>query len=191
MNTETDPKPTANATQTSATMPKLRLKQTRFIEAYLGVAQGNGTEAARIAGYSGTTAALGAMAYETLKKPYIQTAIAVRTAEIEAETGYDVAKWRKDCIKALRDAQAANDRVCTVQALKLLGMHVGSFAKDNAQKGKPVGVIVFGPQTTGALPTSTSPALPAAPTPPMIDAELVATDPGKPETQSPDVSTTV
>lgn len=190
MNNETDPKPTPNATPTE--MPKLRLKQKRFVEAYLGAAAGNGTEAARIAGYAGVASVLSAIASENLQKPQIQAALAVRQAELDRTSEYNVEQWRKDCIRAFEDARDANDRVATMQALKLLGLHVGSFEKDNAQKTpKPVGVIVFGPQTAGALPQSVSPALSAAPEPPVIDAEVVTTEPAKPEAQSPNVSTTV
>lgn len=53
-------------------------RQRRFVEAYMGKAGGNGTEAARVAGYTGTPATLGAIASENLKKPKIRAAIQAR-----------------------------------------------------------------------------------------------------------------
>jgi phage terminase small subunit len=53
---------------------KLTLKQRDFVEAYIGAARGNASEAARIAGYK----APGQQGYENLKKPEIR-------AEIEAQ----------------------------------------------------------------------------------------------------------
>ena len=50
-------------------------KQRLFVEAYLGPARGNATEAARLAGYKGTDTVLGAMGAENLKKPKIKAAI--------------------------------------------------------------------------------------------------------------------
>lgn len=53
-------------------------RQRRFVEAYMGQAGGNGTEAARLAGYTGAPATLGAIASENLKKPKIRAAIQAR-----------------------------------------------------------------------------------------------------------------
>lgn len=50
-------------------------KQRRFVEAYMGQAAGNGTEAARLAGYKGSDSTLGAVAHENLRKPKIAAAI--------------------------------------------------------------------------------------------------------------------
>ncbi len=51
--------------------PKLTLKQQLFINAYVGEARGNATEAARIAGYDGNAVTLSAVGYENLRKPQI------------------------------------------------------------------------------------------------------------------------
>lgn len=48
---------------------KLTLKQTAFVKHF--VATKNGTESARVAGYKGNDATLGAVAYENLRKPEI------------------------------------------------------------------------------------------------------------------------
>ena len=56
----------------------LTLKQRRFIDAYLGPAFGNGTEAARVAGYRGNDATLAVIGSENLTKPKILKAIGKR-----------------------------------------------------------------------------------------------------------------
>lgn len=54
---------------------KLTLKQRLFVEAYLGVSKGNGTDAARKAGYKGNDNTLHTVAQENLRKPAIAAAI--------------------------------------------------------------------------------------------------------------------
>lgn len=56
-------------------------KQLLFVENYIQ-AGGNGTAAARAAGYKGNTATLGAVAHENLNKPHIRDEIARRQKEI-------------------------------------------------------------------------------------------------------------
>ena len=56
-------------------------KQMIFVETYIQNG-GNGTAAARAAGYRGTAATLGAVAHENLKNPYIQSEISRRQQEI-------------------------------------------------------------------------------------------------------------
>jgi hypothetical protein len=50
-------------------------KQQRWVEHYLGRANGNATEAARLAGYAGTRHTLEQVGYENLRKPEIETAV--------------------------------------------------------------------------------------------------------------------
>lgn len=57
---------------------KLTEKQRRFVEAYMGKAAGNATEAARIAGYKGTDNTLKSVGNENLNKPDVAAAIAER-----------------------------------------------------------------------------------------------------------------
>lgn len=61
----------------------LSLKMRTFCLAYVGEANGNGTEAARIAGYKGDDATLSQIAYENLRKPEIIAFIAELRAEAE------------------------------------------------------------------------------------------------------------
>jgi len=57
---------------------KLTEKQRRFVEAYMGDARGNSTEAARLAGYKGNSQTLAAVGTENLRKPSIAIAIKER-----------------------------------------------------------------------------------------------------------------
>ena len=51
-------------------------KQQAFVREYVGRANGNGAEAARLAGYTGNAETLAAIASENLRKPHIASAIA-------------------------------------------------------------------------------------------------------------------
>lgn len=67
----------------------LTIKQKRFVDAYTGPARGNGTQAARLAGYAGTENTLAVVARENLRKPQIQDAIGVALST-EGEAAEDV-----------------------------------------------------------------------------------------------------
>jgi hypothetical protein len=56
----------------------LSYKQQQFVNAYLGAANGNATEAARLAGYKGSDNVLGVTGHENLRKPKIRAAIDAR-----------------------------------------------------------------------------------------------------------------
>jgi hypothetical protein len=60
---------------------KLTEKQRRFAEAFMGPAAGNATEAARLAGYAGSSAVLAQVGAENLRKPEISAAIAAKRRE--------------------------------------------------------------------------------------------------------------
>lgn len=63
----------------------LRLKQEAFVAAYIGEANGNATEAARIAGYKGNAKTLGVVGVQNLANPSIGARIAEYRARIESE----------------------------------------------------------------------------------------------------------
>ena len=56
-------------------------KQQSFINAYLGAARFNATEAARLAGYEGNDATLAQVGYENLRKPEVANEINLRMNE--------------------------------------------------------------------------------------------------------------
>ena len=107
---------------------KLTEKQRRFVEAYMGQAKGNGTEAARLAGYKGNAATLNAVAVENLRKPLIADAIRERrsndplvlTREQLQEFWSRVALGLEldgDGIAAMRDRLKATELLGKTQAL--------------------------------------------------------------------------
>lgn len=59
-------------------------KQRRFVEYYMGKALGNGTKAAKLAGYKGNNVTLSAVAVENLQKPLIKEMLAERRKECPA-----------------------------------------------------------------------------------------------------------
>jgi phage terminase small subunit len=65
----------------------LTLKERRFVEAYLGEAAGNGTRAAKLAGYRGGPAVLAQIAYARLRKREIQGVISQLTEHDELVAG--------------------------------------------------------------------------------------------------------
>jgi phage terminase small subunit len=75
----------------------LTVKQRRFVEAYMGKAMGNATEAARLAGYKGNRVTLAKVGEENLKKPQIKKAI---TALQKRETKR-ARKTRDDILESL------------------------------------------------------------------------------------------
>ncbi len=60
---------------------ELTIKQRLFVEAYIGPAQGNAREAARMAGYSGDDNALSQRGFELVRNPKIAELIGVRVQE--------------------------------------------------------------------------------------------------------------
>lgn len=104
-------------------LPVLTARQTRFVAEYCAL--GNGSEAARRAGYSHRTAR--AMATENLTKPAIQAAVAVRRAEYSAAleiTKDDVVGGILAAINVARDKGDAGAMIrgC-VELARLLGFY--------------------------------------------------------------------
>lgn len=119
-------------------------KQRRFVDAYMGEAKGNGTEAARVAGYDGSDAVLATTAWRLLRKAEIRRALDVRMESdplimgrverlrklssiargeytsqvVDPETGElaDVRVPAKDLIAAMKElAQAQGDHVTKLE----------------------------------------------------------------------------
>jgi len=103
-------------------MPKLKglsIKQQKFVDAYLGEAAGNGTKAAQLAGYRGSTQTLKAVASENLTKPDIAREIqeclsTVMTSETVLEELSQIAG--AECSEPVRVADK-------LKALDLMGKH--------------------------------------------------------------------
>jgi phage terminase small subunit len=102
---------------------KLTEKQRRFVDAYMGEAKGNGTEAARVAGYRGSDSTLGAVAHENLKKPKIAAAIQERVdADPMIATREDRQRFWTDTMK-----DTGEDMKHRLKASELLGKSQADF----------------------------------------------------------------
>lgn len=121
---------------------KLTPKQQLFVEAYLGEANGNGTKAARLAGYKGNDKTLGVIATENLSKPSI--ASRVRERLTEATKGMNADEVLSELAKIARmdadhpDPKAVQNKV---RALELLGKYHKLFTEKQEITGKDGGAI--------------------------------------------------
>ena len=106
---------------------KHTVKNERFCQHYCGASNGNGSEAARLSGYSENCAA--EIAYELLRKPHIQQRIkiieqeALDAAEVSPE--WVIQQLKLNSVSAREDGnQAASNG-----ALKLIGQHAKMFVE--------------------------------------------------------------
>ena len=109
---------------------QLSLRQMRFVREY--AALGNGSEAARRAGYSAKSDnSIAVQAYENLRKPNVISAVKAEIARIEAEVTPQRVQHRLDEIG--RAAQEAGQFGPAVRAEELLGKSVGMFIDRSLQ----------------------------------------------------------
>lgn len=101
----------------------LKGKQIAFVNAYLGEANFNATEAARIAGYSGNDNTLAQVGFENLRKPNIAELIAIRLKES--------AMSAEEVLKRIGGIARNDKHKGQIKALELLAKHYGLFEKDN------------------------------------------------------------
>ena len=73
----------------------LTKKQQAFVSAYLGEAEGNATEACRMAGYAGDAATLSVMGFDNLRNPKVAGAIRAHLQDLE-QRGIAVKQRRID-----------------------------------------------------------------------------------------------
>lgn len=85
---------------------KLSLKMRTFCLAYVGEANGNGTEAARIAGYKGNDVTLRAVAYENLTKPHAVSFIEELRSQAEKRLGAKILTATETLVGLTRIARA-------------------------------------------------------------------------------------
>ena len=117
----------------------LTTRQWLFVEAYLGEAKGNATEAAMLAGYHGVRNTLRSIGQETLRNPDVASRIKARLNEVgmsttailyelenvaRAPTGHFMIQTQGEVYdadgKKLRDAQVRLDYGAKIRALELL-----------------------------------------------------------------------
>lgn len=118
---------------------KLTEKQRKFVEAYMGKANGNATEAARLAGYSGNRVTLEAMGRENLGKPRIAEAIKNR------QSNDPLVATREERQKFWTDVMndKAEDMRNRLRASEILGKASGDFIEriDHTSGGKELSTI--------------------------------------------------
>ena len=93
-------------------MMELTTKQSRFVDEFL--VDGNGSRAARAAGYSESTA--GAIAYENLRKPEIVSAIETRMLELDMSRGRVLHEVARLALRDLPDESPLKARYLEMMA---------------------------------------------------------------------------
>src|SRR5262249_19342962 len=116
-------KPVSLLTRQRQSRAQLSRKQLAFVEQY--VALGNGTEAARRAGYSGSANALGVQAHHNIRHPKIAPLIEQKLAKVDVEvTPVRVQRRLHDISLAAQDAGQFGP---AVRAEELLGKSIGMW----------------------------------------------------------------
>ena len=124
---------------------RLTPKQAAFVDAYVGRAKGNATEAARIAGYQGNENTLSSTGWETLRNPAVADAVEQRRAELAKDTLTPeriLALWT--AIATDPDASNRDRLVALRDAAKALGMFEVDTTWDRPAKAKP-NVVIYLP----------------------------------------------
>jgi phage terminase small subunit len=107
-------------------------KQRRFVEAYMGAAAGNATEAARLAGYSGGPVTLASVGKENLRKPPVLKAINERrSSRPDIATREERQRFWSDVMRGAEEAEM-KDRL---KASELLGKTQLDFKEVHVHEG--------------------------------------------------------
>jgi len=68
--------------------------------------------------------------------------IEAKRREISGKT-WSVEKWRAEVADALRRCRETGDRTNELALLKMIGMHIGAFEKDNQQRAPRIGMVII------------------------------------------------
>src|SRR5690606_13108777 len=107
-------------------------REHRFVRAYVGEAAGNGTEAARLAGYQGSNKALGVTAVRLLGRASVQQAIAQLRQQADRRAAMTLGELQERWARILRGEErsaktlAMRDRL---KASELLARSMGAFVE--------------------------------------------------------------
>ena len=112
---------------------KLTPKQLRFVEAYVGPARANATEAARLAGYKGNDVTLAAVGHENLRKPQVAEAVKERLEQTLGEFAADDVIRHVSNI-AFSPKERTGDRL---RGLELLGKYHALWTEVHAVRDLP------------------------------------------------------
>lgn len=106
---------------------RLTEKQRKFVEAYLGEAEGNATRAAELAGYKGDENTLSTVGSENIRKPKIRKAIRERVESdpLVADRKERQAFWTA----VLRGEEGDATLKDRLTAAKMLGKSQGDFVE--------------------------------------------------------------
>lgn len=112
-------------------------RERRFVEAYMGQAVGNGTEASRLAGYAGTQKVLQVQASRLLSKAIVKAEIAKRQLVRAREADIDAARVLREMARiGLSDPRS----VFSADSASLLLPH--EWADDTARAIASIEVVV-------------------------------------------------
>ena len=108
-------------------------KQKAFVRWYCSAdVAGNGTEAARRAGYAGSSNTLAAVARENLRKPHIRKEVDTRISAATAGAELTIEKVLRDLestyVRASRDGKYS----AAIRCLELQGKYLGMFSRQVA-----------------------------------------------------------
>jgi|SRR5690554_820481 len=128
----------------SASEAGLTEKQRRFVEAYMGAAAGNATEAARLAGYGGDENTLSQTGHQNLRNPKISEAINERVdSDPLVMTRFDRQRFWSRVVQGKEldgeDPAQMRDRL---KASELLAKAQGDFIERVEHTGKGGGPII-------------------------------------------------
>ena len=114
-------------------------RERRFVDAYMGEAAGNGTAAAKCAGYKGSAQVLGVQANRLLKKANVLDAIAERRQTLASQSIADAKERREVLTSILRSAEVdPNARIRAIDtANKMDGVYVEKH-EHAGKDGKPL-----------------------------------------------------
>ena len=136
---------------------KLTTKQVLFAEAYLGAAKGNGTQAARLAGYQGDATTLQSVGSANLKKPASAARVEQRVEQVAATTDEILielstiarAPWQDFVQIKMHRGEAIDVKINLadkLKALELLGKYRGMFSdKDAPPSDAPIRILQYLP----------------------------------------------
>lgn len=107
-------------------MKPLTERERRFVDAYMGPAAGNGTEAAKLAGYKGAAKVLQVQASRLLSKAIVQSAMSDRRTALASASIADAKERREVLSLILRSGDCdPNARIRAIDcANKMDGVYV-------------------------------------------------------------------
>lgn len=106
----------------------------------MGDAAGNGTEAARLAGYKGSADTLGVQAHTLLRRPKIQAALKTRREALASQSIASVTERREILSAIMRTAKAPLDRTRAVDVANKMD---GVYVEKHEHKVEIPGAIAF------------------------------------------------